>query len=153
VETSGSDHQTRRIQTALGAAADDARRIAGEAHYTGCRVQQESETLELWLADAPPQVLQALEALHPGVYVIHNDAPRSNAAVLALMKTMPVATLKEEGIRVVGCGPTHDGYLTVRVMGDVPAAQARFDALYGTGVARVEYGEPLRGLRTSPGAG
>ena len=55
-------------------------------------------------------------------------------------------TLKAEGIRVVGFGPTHDGFLHVRVMGDVPTAQARLDAMFGSNVARVEYGEPLRGL-------
>jgi hypothetical protein len=29
-------------------------------------------------------------------------------------------------------------------MGDVPTAQARLDAMLGSNVARVEYGEPLR---------
>jgi hypothetical protein len=51
-------------------------------------------------------------------------------------------TLRSEGIHVVGVGPTHDGYLHVRVMGDVPTAQARLDAMLGSNVARVEYGEP-----------
>ena len=51
-------------------------------------------------------------------------------------------TLRAEGIHVVGFGPTHDGYLHVRVMGDVPTAQARLDAMLGSNVARVEYGEP-----------
>jgi hypothetical protein len=31
-------------------------------------------------------------------------------------------------------------------MGDVPAGQASLDAMFGSGVARVEYGEPLHGL-------
>jgi hypothetical protein len=52
----------------LGEAAADARSVAGEAHYTGCRVRQELEKLELWLFDAPPQLLQELEAMRPGAY-------------------------------------------------------------------------------------
>ena len=48
------------IGTALGAAADDARKVVGDAHYTGCRVRQELETLELWLFDAPSQVLRGV---------------------------------------------------------------------------------------------
>jgi hypothetical protein len=55
-------------------------------------------------------------------------------------------TLSADGIRIVGVGPTQDGYLNVRVMGDVPAGQASLDAMFGSGVARVEYGEPLHGL-------
>lgn len=42
----GASHSA--IQTMLGEAAD-ARRAAGEAHYTGYRVRQELEKLELWL--------------------------------------------------------------------------------------------------------
>ena len=130
----------------LHAAADDARKATGEPHYTGCRVRNESETLELWLFNAPSQVLQELEAIRPGVYVIHNDAPRPHTAVLELMDDMDVdrVTLKAEGIHIVGYGPTQDGYLHVSVMGDVPPTQARLDAMYGTNVAQVEYGEPGR---------
>lgn len=132
------------IQTALHEAADDARRAVGEAHYTGCAVRNESENLELWLFNAPSQVLQELEATRPGVYVIHNDAPRPHTAVLELMDAIRVdrVTLEAEGINVVGYGPTQDGYLSVVVMGEVPTAQARLDAMYGDNVVRVEYGEP-----------
>lgn len=132
------------IQTTLHEAADDAGRLAGEAHYTGCRVRNESETLELWLFKAPPSVLEELEAIRPGAYLIHNDAPRPHTAVLELMDALrgDRLTLKAEGINVVGFGPTQDGYLHVSVMGDVPTAQARLDAVYGSNVARVEYGEP-----------
>jgi hypothetical protein len=35
------------IESLLNPAADDARRVAGEAHYTGRRLRQESETVEL----------------------------------------------------------------------------------------------------------
>jgi hypothetical protein len=132
------------IQAILDEAAEDARRLVGDAYYTGCRVRQELEVLELWLCNAPAQVLQELEALRPGVYLIHNDAPRSERAVFALMEALGAdrLRLRDEGIRVVGYGPTPDGYLHVRVMGDVPTAQARLDGIFGTDVARVEYGEP-----------
>src|SRR4051812_21459312 len=136
----GASHSA--IQTILGEAADDARTVVGEAHYSGCRVRQELEKLELWLFDAPSQVLKELEAVRPGVYLIH-DAPRPYTAVLELMDALPVLRLKAEGIRIVGSGPTQDGHLHVRVMGDVPATQARLDALYGDNVAQVEYGEPV----------
>lgn len=136
----GASHSA--IQTMLGEAADDARSVAGDAHYTGCRVRQALEKLELWLFDAPPQLVQELEAIRPGVYLIHNDAPRPYTVVFDLMRALPVDRLRAEGIRVVGYGPTQDGHLHVRVMGDIPPAQARLDAMYGEGVAQVEYGEP-----------
>jgi hypothetical protein len=77
------------IQTMLGEAAADAKRVVGEAHYTGCRVRQELEKLELWLFHAPPQVLQELQAIRPGVYMIDKDAPRPYRAVLELMDALP----------------------------------------------------------------
>ena len=134
------------IESVLSPAAGDARRVAGEAHYTGCRLRQELEAVELWMCDAPSQVLQELEASHPGIYLIHNDAPRPEAVLFDLMDALPVDRLKAEGIRVVRVGATHDGYLRVSVMGDVPTAQARLDAMFGSDVARVEYGEPVRAL-------
>jgi len=142
----GASHSA--IQTMLGEAAADARTVVGEAHYTGCRVRQELEKLDLWLFDAPSQVLKELETIRPGVYLIHDDAPRPEAALFGLMDALraDLLTLRAEGIHVVGFGPTHDGYLHVSVMGDVPAAQARLDGMFGSNVARVEYGEPLRAL-------
>lgn len=132
----------------LHEAAEDARRLAGEAHYTGCRVRSESETLELWLFDPPSQVLQQLEAIRPGVYLIHNDAPRPEAVVFELRDALAadLLMLRAEGVFIVGFGPAPDGYLQVRVMGDVPTAEARLDQMYGSNVARVAYGEPGRAL-------
>jgi len=132
------------IQAVLDKAAEDARRLVGDTYYTGCRVRQELETLELWLCNAPAHILQELEAIRPGVYLIHNDAPRSEGAVFKLMDALGAdrSTLRAEGIHVVRYGPTPDGYLHVRVMGDVPTAQARLDGIFGNDVARVEYGEP-----------
>jgi hypothetical protein len=140
----GASHSA--IQTMLGEAADDARRVVGEAHYTGCRVRQELEKLELWLFEAPWSVLEELEAIRPGVWLIHDDAPRTEVVLFELMHALPVDRLRAEGIHVVGFGPTQDGFLHVSVMGDVPTAQARFDAMFGGNVARVEYGEPVRAL-------
>jgi hypothetical protein len=133
-------------QTTLHEAADDARKVAGESHYTGCWFHEDSDTLELWLSNAPSEVLQELEAIRPGVYLIHNDAPRPETAVLELREGLKanLLTLRAEGIHVVGFGPTHDGYLRVAVMGDVPTAQARLDAMLGSNGARVKHGEPLR---------
>jgi hypothetical protein len=131
------------VQTVLDAAAEDARKIAGDAYYTGCRIRNESETVELWLSAAPAPVLQELESARPGVFVIHNDAPRSLAAVEELRKQLPTRNeLKLEGIVLVGHGPTIDGYLSVGVMSDVPAAQARLDEIFGPGAIRVGYAEP-----------
>jgi hypothetical protein len=95
--------------------------------------------------ERPQQLLEQLEAMHPRIYLIHNDAPRPETAVFELKDALQadVLTLK---INVVGFGPTHDGHLDVTVMGDVPTAQARLDAMFDSNVARVEYGEPARQL-------
>jgi hypothetical protein len=98
------------------------------------------------VASAPAELLAELEEMHPRIYVIHNDAPRPEAVLFELMDALPVDRLKDEGIRVVRFGPTHDRYLHVSVMGDVPTAQARLDAMFGSNAARVEYREPLRHL-------
>lgn len=134
------------VQEVLDAAADDARRAAAEAHYTGCRIRHDSKAVELWLFNASAQLLRQIEAMHPGTYVIHDDAPRSRSAVLEVMDALDPVPLKAEGIDVVGYGPTEDGYLRVSVMGDVAAAQARLDAMHGPNLVRVEYGEPARAV-------
>ena len=140
----GASHSA--IQALLGEAAADAKGVVGEAHYTGCRVRQELEKLELWLFDAPSSVVAELEAIRPGVWLIHNDAPRTEAVLFKMMQGLPVDRLRAEGINVVGVGPTQDGFLHISVMGGVFTAQARFDAMFGGNVARVEYGEPGRAL-------
>jgi hypothetical protein len=136
----------RADQPSLDAAAEEARRLAGEAYYAGCRMRRRAKKVELWLANAPHRLVEQLEGRQPRIYVIHNDAPRSEVAVLELKDALraELSTLKADGIRVVGFGPTHDGHLHIRVMGDVRTAQARFDSMYGSNVARVEYGEPVQ---------
>jgi len=124
----------------IDAAADDARRIAGEAYYTGCIVHHPGPgRVTLYLASAPQAILEELEALHPGVYAIINDAPRSSTAVLELMDTVEIEELRAHGIKVVQVGPTPDGYVQVGILEPafVAVAQATLDARYGCGVIRV----------------
>src|SRR6478735_7435931 len=116
------------IDSVLSPAAGDARRVAGEAHYTGCRLRQELEAVELWMCDAPSQVLQELEAIHPNVYLIHNDAPRTLSELLKLMHSIDLLALRSRGIEVNRIGPDTDGYLLVSVATDIAASQAWFEA-------------------------
>jgi hypothetical protein len=125
------------IQEALGEAADDATSVAGEAHYTGCRVRQELEKLELWLFKPPPSVLEELEAMRPGVYLIHDDAPRPRTTLDDLRDSLDWAAWKAAGVEIHAVGPSEDGYLEVGVEGDLDAAQVKLDAAYGNDVARV----------------
>lgn len=126
----------------LHTAADDARRIAGDDYYTGCIVNHPgTRNVTLYLADAPKAVVEELDELHPGVYVIINDAPRSARAVLELSETLDRSVLQDLhdlGIEAVSFGPTPGGYLEVGILSPlVPMAQATFDAVYGCGVIRV----------------
>src|SRR5215471_2672254 len=132
------------IEAVLSAAAGDAKRVVGAAHYTGCRLRQESETVELWLCDAPPQVLQELEAIRPGVYAIHNDAPHTLSELLELMHSIDLSALRSQGIEVNQIGPRNEGHLGVGVSSDVATAQAWFDAEYGDGLFRVFAAAPIR---------
>jgi hypothetical protein len=138
------------VQSLLGAVAEDARSAAGDSYFTGCRLDQASETLELWLADAPDELLQRLEALHPGVYVIHNDAPRPLGAVEELRGSLDWWALKAEGIEVTEVGPSPDGYLRVGVLDDVEGAQAKLDAIHGHDVVRVHQGARFVSLPARP---
>jgi hypothetical protein len=75
--------------------------------------------------------------MHPGVYVIHNDAPRSLNEMTEIMERIDIAPLREAGMSIHGKGPTQHGYVLVSVERDAPAAQADFDAMFGPGVVRV----------------
>jgi hypothetical protein len=138
------------IQTTLGEAAAEARKVVGEAHYSGCRVRQELEKLELWLFRAPSQVLQELEAIRPGVYLIHNDAPRPRTALDDLRDSLDVERWKSEGVKINLFGPTEDGYLHVGVEDDVDAAQKKLDAAYGRNAVRVSQQGPFFALPGRP---
>lgn len=132
------------IESVLNAAAADARWVAGDAYYTGCRLRQESETLELWLCDAPSQLLQKLEAIRPGIFVIHNDAPHTLGELHALIHSIDLPGLKSQGIEVTRIGPTIDGKISVGVNTDIAAVKALFEAEYGDGLCRVFSAEPIR---------
>lgn len=118
------------------AAATDAKSVAGE-YYTGLRNHHDRGTCEVWLANAPQAVLDRLHAMHPGVYEIHNDAPRSRNEVEQIIKRIDIAALRETGMSIHGKGPTERGYVEIAVERDAPGARAVFDEMFGRRVVRV----------------
>jgi hypothetical protein len=132
-------------QPGLDAAAGAARKVAG-AYYTSAVVNDPSNTVTLYLSHAPQSILDRLKAMHRGVYVIHNDAPRPLRAVMKLMRSFDPAALKAQGINVTSYGPTRDGYLRVGVASGVAEAQAKLNAIYGPGIIRVVMQAPAVGL-------
>lgn len=124
-------------QEALDAAASAAKRIATQAYFTGVEVDDPSNRVIVYLAHAPRSILARLRAARPGMYVIHDHAPRPLREVMRIMRTLSFAKLRARGIKVTGYGPTVDGYLQVGVSNGVAGAQARLDALYGRNVIRV----------------
>jgi hypothetical protein len=128
-------------QDALDADADDAQRIAGRAYYTGASIDSDTNTVDLYLAEAPQSVLDELNAAHPGIYVIHNHAPHTSATLLKLEADLDEPALRDQGIDVIEWGPTVDGYLQVGVTSDVATAQAKLDEIYGPNVVHVFKGE------------
>jgi hypothetical protein len=123
-------------QPPVSAAAADVRPVAGE-YYTGLVNHHHLGTCEVYLAKAPESVLSRLRAMHPGVYVIHNDAPRSLREIEEIIKRIDVPALREAGLSIHQIGPTQHGYVRVAVEKDAPAAQAKLDALLGPDVIRV----------------
>jgi hypothetical protein len=112
----------------------------------GAGCAPETETLELWLCGAPSQALQELEAIRPGVYAVHNDAPHTLTELLELMHSIDLSALRSQGIEMNQIGPRNEGHLGVGVSSDVAAAQAWFEAEYGDGLFRVFAAEPIRRL-------
>jgi hypothetical protein len=124
-------------QDALDVDAQAAERIATRAYYTGVAIDGPSNKVDLYLAHAPTSILDRLRATHPGVYVIHDDAPRTLRAVKKIMRSFSFDKLKSQGIQINAFGPTVDGYLQVGVGSHVAEAQAKLDAIYGRNVIRV----------------
>lgn len=126
-------------QPTLDAAASDAQSVAGSAYYTDAVVNDSANTVDVYLAGAPQSVIDQLQALHPGIYVIHNDAAHPLSELLKLEHSLPLAKLSARGIDVVSAGATPDGYLSVGVRSatDVQSAQAVFDSADGAGVVKV----------------
>jgi hypothetical protein len=120
----------------VSAAADDVRPVAGE-YYTGLVNHHHLGTCEVYLANAPESVLDRLNAMHPEVYVIHNDAPRSLKEIEEFIERIDMAALRDAGISIHQIGPTQHGYVRVAVERDAPVAQATLDEMFGSGVIRV----------------
>ena len=137
---------------ALDAAANYAEKVAGAAHrFTGDSVDDQANKVVVYLTHAPRSVIKQLHAAHPGIYVIHNAAPRTLHTLLSIEKSFNFSVLKPEGIQVVSVGPNGDGYLQVGVTSKVPIAQARLDAIYGPNIIRVVHAEPIiSGVSTGP---
>jgi hypothetical protein len=123
-------------QPHVSAAADDVRPVAGK-YYTGMVNHHHLGTCEVYLANAPESVLSRLRAMHPGVYVIHNDAPRSLTQIEGIIERVDVPALRDAGMSIHQIGPTQHGYVRVAVERDAPAAQAKLDAMLGPDVIRV----------------
>jgi hypothetical protein len=101
-------------QAYVSAAAEDVRPVAGE-YFTGLRNDHTSGVCEVHLANAPESVLERLHAMHRGVYVNHNDAPRSLDELQVIIKQINVPALRDAGISIHQIGPTPHGYARVAV--------------------------------------
>src|SRR3954447_5661349 len=128
-------------QLALGHAADDAQAIAGSDYYTSTWVDAAANTVDVYLADAPPSIIDQLEARHPGIYVIHNDAAHPLSQLLRLQRALALGPLQTAAgtVNLVESYPTPDGHLKVGVEGDgdVEAAQSELDSMHGAGIIEV----------------
>jgi hypothetical protein len=123
-------------QPHVSAAGNDVEPVVGE-YFTGIWNHHDQGTCEVWLANAPESVLGRLQAMHPGVYVIHNDAPRSLREIEEIRGRIDTAARQDAAISYHGNGPTHDGYLRVMVDRDAPGAQAKLDEMFGPDLIRV----------------
>ena len=134
-------------QPALDAAANDAQSLAGGAYYTDSRVDAATNTVAVYLADAPQSIIDQLQATHPGAYVIHNDAAHPLSQLLQIQHALPLGALQTAtgSVDIVDDYPTSDGYLKVGVEGngDVQAAQEALDARYGPGIIRAYGGAEI----------
>jgi hypothetical protein len=124
-------------QPALDAAADDAESLAGSSYYTNAVVNDAANTVHLYLANAPQSVIDQLTALHPGIYVIHNDAANPRSALVNLENSIDIAALSKQGVEVSSLTPMSDGYLQIGVTSNVAAATSAIDSSYHASLVRV----------------
>jgi len=124
---------TPQNQPALDAAADDARAIAGDAFYANAVVDDEANTVTVYLAHAPQRVVDQFTAAHPSTYVVDNTAAFSEATVLKLEDAIGgrIPAWAAAGVRIGSLRPTLDGHLEVGVRSDVADAASRLGAQYG----------------------
>jgi hypothetical protein len=135
-------------QPSLDAAADDAESVAGSAYYTGTRVDDNANAVDVYLSHAPQSIIDQLQAMHPGTYVISNDAAHPLSELLKVEHALKLGPLDSTNgsIEVMTAYPTSDGYLKVGVArnSDVPTAQSKLDSQFGAGVIEVFGGaQPL----------
>jgi hypothetical protein len=124
-------------QPALDTAADDAQSVAGDSYYTDAVVNDDANTVDLYLANAPQSIIDQLQAMHPGVYVIHNDAAYPLAELLKAEDSLALTSLQSQGVTVLSVGPTPDGHLSFGVSTNAATAQSTLDALLGSGIPQV----------------
>jgi hypothetical protein len=154
VATAGASHDpfaaspqpaalTPANQPALDAAADEARAIAGP-FYSNAVVDDAANTVTLYLAHAPQNVVDQLTATHPSIYVIRNTAAFSEATVLKLEDALGarIPAWTAAGVRIGYLRPTLDGRLEVGVNSNVGDAASRLGAQYGDAVRVVADTEP-----------
>ncbi len=125
-------------QAALDAAADDARTVAGSSYFTDVAVDTGANIVSVYLADAPQDILDKLQAEHPGTYIFYPAAhPRSALLDLQSSISAQIASLAASGIDVSYLQPTADGHLEIGVTTDITAATSQLDAAYGKDWVRV----------------
>jgi hypothetical protein len=131
-------------QPALDAAADDARAIAGDAFYSNAVVDNEANTVTIYLAHAPQRVVDQLMAAHPSIYAIRNTAAFSEATVLKLEDAISgrIPAWAGAGVRIRSLRPTLDGHLEVGVTSNVAEAASRLGAQYGNALRVAPDTEP-----------
>ena len=123
-------------QTVLLADAADAQSAAG-SYYTNAALNSASNTVDLYLTRAPRSLIDRLNALHPGVYVIHNDAANPRSALVHLENSIDINALRSQGVQISSLVPTNRGYLEVGVTSDVAAATAKLNPLFDPSLFRV----------------
>jgi hypothetical protein len=131
-------------QPVLDAAADDARAIAGDAYYSNAVVDNQANTVTVYLAHAPQAVIDRLIAAQPSTYVIDNTAAFSEAMVLKLEDAIGgrIPAWAAAGVRIRSLRPTLDGHLEVGVDSSVADAASRLGAQYGRALRVVQDTEP-----------
>jgi hypothetical protein len=75
-------------QPSLDIAADDASAIAGESYFSNAVVNDDANTVTLYLAGAPQTIVDQLESAHPATYLIDNTAAYPASTILALEDTI-----------------------------------------------------------------
>jgi hypothetical protein len=128
-------------EPALNTAAADAKSVAGRSYYAGLRVDDGANVVHLYLADAPQSVIGRLNSMHPGIYVIHNNAPDTFADLLRIQKPLLryALVLRSRGIDITAVGPTVDGHLSVGIGNDqLVRAQSTLDPLVGADQLKIQ---------------